>query len=33
MILYKNKNLLVKKIETIHKYILVIQCQIYSLEL
>ena len=33
MILYKNNNFLVKKIETIHKYILVIQCQIYSLEL
>ena len=33
MILYKNNNFLVKKIETIHKYILVIQCQIYILEL
>ena len=33
MILYKNKNFGVKKIETIHKDILVIQCQIYSLEL
>ena len=33
MILYKNNNFLVKKIETIHKNILVIQCQLYSLEL
>ena len=33
MILYKNNNLLAKKIETIHKYILIIQCQIYNLEL
>ena len=33
MILYKNTNFLIKKIETIHKDILVIQCQIYSLEL
>ena len=33
MILYKNNNFLVKNIETIHKDILVIQCQIYSLEL
>ena len=33
MILYKNKNLLVMKIGTIHKDILVIQCLIYSLEL
>ena len=33
MILYKYNNFLVNKIETIHKYIFVIQCQIYSLEL
>ena len=33
MILYKNNNFLVKIIETIHKHILIIQCQIYSLEL
>ena len=33
MILCKNTNFLIKKIETIHKDILVIQCQIYSLEL
>ena len=33
MILYKNGNILMKKIETIYKYILIIQCQIYSLEL
>ena len=32
MILNKNNNFLVKKIETIHKDILIIQCQIYSLE-
>ena len=30
---YKNTNFLIKKIETIHKDILVIQCQICSLEL
>ena len=33
MILYKNGNILMKKIETIHKDILIIQCQIYGLEL
>ena len=30
---YTKKNFLIKKIKTIHTYILVIQCQIYSLEL
>ena len=33
MILYKNGNILMKKIETIHKDILIIQCQIFGLEL
>ena len=33
MILYKNGNILMKKIETIHKDILIIQCKIYGLEL
>ena len=33
MILCKNNNFLVTKIENIQKVILVIQCQIYSLEL
>ena len=33
MILYKNGNILMKKIETTHKDILIIQCQIYGLEL
>ena len=33
MILYKNGNILMKKIETIHEDILIIQCQIYGLEL
>ena len=33
MILYKNNYFLVKKIESIRTYILVIPCQIYSLEL
>ena len=33
MILYKNGSILMKKIETIHKYILIIQCKIYGLEL
>ena len=33
MILYKNGNILIKKIETIHKYILIIKCQIYGLEI
>ena len=33
LILYKNGNILMKKIETIHKYILIILCQIYGLEL
>ena len=33
MILYTNGNILVKKIKTIHKDILIIQCQIYGLEL
>ena len=26
-------NILMKKLETIHKYILIIQCQIYGLEI
>ena len=33
MILYKNGNILMKKIETIHTDILIIQCKIYGLEL
>ena len=33
MVLYKNGNILMKKIETIHKDILIIQCQIYGLEI
>ena len=33
MILYTNGNILMKKIETIHKDIFIIQCQIYGLEL
>ena len=33
MVLYKNNNFLIKKMETIHKDILVIQCQIYSFKL
>ena len=32
MNLYKNGNILMNKIETIHKDILIIQCQIYGLE-
>ena len=33
MILYKNGNILMKKIETIHNDILIIKCQIYGLEI